>query len=129
MFKKVDHIEIVPGNMDRSIDFYTAILGFRVKSRHKIEGPAASPVSEVAYIELNGTLVELISMKKPSPASGDLSAIGYRMMAIEVENMDKAIAFLKSKGVVVSQEPRPLGESKRAEIKDPDGISIELRQW
>jgi predicted enzyme related to lactoylglutathione lyase len=50
-------------------------------------------------------------------------------MAIEVEDMDKAIEFLKSKGVEISRAPMALGKSKRAEIKDPSGFTIELRQW
>jgi predicted enzyme related to lactoylglutathione lyase len=52
------------------------------------------------------------------------------MMAIEVEDMDEAIAYLKTKGVAASFGPMNLPDgSKRAEIKDPDGLGIELRQW
>ena len=51
------------------------------------------------------------------------------MIAIEVEDMDKAVEYLKAKGVEISSGPVVLGKSKRAEIKDPDGLSIELRQW
>jgi glyoxylase I family protein len=43
--------------------------------------------------------------------------------------MDRAIEYLKGKGVEVSWGPVLLGTSKRAEIRDPDGLSIELRQW
>jgi glyoxylase I family protein len=50
-------------------------------------------------------------------------------MAIEVDDMDRAVQYLKGKGVEVSWGPVTLGTSKRAEIKDPDGLSIELRQW
>jgi len=31
--------------------------------------------------------------------------------------------------VEITWGPITLGKSKRAEIKDPDGLSIELRQW
>jgi glyoxylase I family protein len=50
-------------------------------------------------------------------------------MAIEVDDMDEAIEYLKGKGVEVLREPVKIGTSRRAEIKDPDGLSIELRQW
>ncbi len=43
--------------------------------------------------------------------------------------MDAAVAYLKGKGVELSRDPVKLGNSQRAEIKDPDGLSIELRQW
>ncbi|MCL4535874.1 MAG: VOC family protein [Bacteroidetes bacterium] len=49
-------------------------------------------------------------------------------MALEVEDIDKALEYLKGKGIVPSRGPAALGKSKRAEIEDPDGIPIELRQ-
>ena len=43
--------------------------------------------------------------------------------------MDRAIEYLKGKGVAVTWGPVNLGASIRAEIKDPDGLTVELRQW
>ncbi len=39
MFKRIDHIEIIPGNLEKSISFYTGILGFKIKLRQKVEVP------------------------------------------------------------------------------------------
>ena len=72
--------------------------------------------------------LEMEKVKDPAPAS-QVPQVGYRMMAIEVDDMDKAVAYLKEKGVEISQPPVSLGPSKRGEIKDPDGLVIELRQW
>ncbi len=33
MFKRIDHIEIITGDLEKSVDFYTNILGFKVKDR------------------------------------------------------------------------------------------------
>ena len=126
MFKRIDHMELIPGNVDVSANFYTRILNFKIKERIKVDRP---PMKEVIFLELNDTTVELISVQNPSPKSADPWQIGYRMLALEVEDMDEAITYLKSKGVVISVEPINLGKSKRAEIKDPDGLIIELRQW
>src|SRR3990172_5038838 len=126
MFKRIDHVEIVPGDMDRSIAFYTNVLGFKVKERRKVERP---PLQEIAYITLNDSMVELLSYADPLPPSSEQRQIRYRMMAIEVEDMAKAVEYLKTKGVELSLGPVALGTSIRAEIKDPDGLSIELRQW
>ncbi|MBM2832344.1 MAG: glyoxalase/bleomycin resistance protein/dioxygenase superfamily protein [Dehalococcoidia bacterium] len=126
MFKRIDHVEIVPTNMDRTVAFYTDVLGFKVRSRRKMENP---PMLEIAYLELKDTVIELITVKDPAPLSTAPYQAGYRMMAIEVEDMDKAVEYLKGKGVTISRPPVLLGKSKRAEIKDPDGITIELRQW
>ncbi|MBI3040820.1 MAG: VOC family protein, partial [Chloroflexi bacterium] len=64
MFKKVEHTEIVASNMDRTLDFYTGIIGFKVLWRRKPERP---PFDEIAYIELNGTLVEIFAIKNAVP--------------------------------------------------------------
>jgi glyoxylase I family protein len=126
MFKKIDHVEIIPGNADVTVNFYTRILNFKIKEQIKVDRP---PMKEVIYLELGDTMIELISVQNPSPKSANPWQIGYRMFALEVEDMDEAITYLKSKGVVISMEPVNLGNSKRAEIKDPDGLPIELRQW
>jgi glyoxylase I family protein len=126
MFKRVDHVEIVPQNFERTIDFFLNILGFKMKQRQKVNMP---PFQEVAYLQLNDTMVELMSVQNPAPLSSEPWNVGYRAMALEVEDMDQAVAYLKNKGVEITWGPVSLGTSKRAEIKTPDGIPIELRQW
>ena len=126
MFKRIDHVEILPSDVERTIKFYTEILGFKIKQRKRIEKP---PLEEIIYLELNGTVIELLSVKNPVPPSTERWQIGYKRVAIEVEDMDKAIEYLTQKGIEISQGPVTSGTSKRAEINDPDGLSIELRQW
>ena len=126
MFKRIDHVEILPSDVERTIKFYTEILGFKIKQRKRIEKP---PLEEIVYLELNGTVIELLSVKNPVPPSTEQWQIGYKRVAIEVEDMDKAIEYLTQKGIEISQGPVTSGTSKRAEINDPDGLSIELRQW
>lgn len=126
MFKRIDHVEIIPSDFERSIGFYTEVLGFAVKQRLKVE---ASPLEEVAYLGLGDTVLELMQVRDAACAPTEPWRTGYRMMALEVEDMDKAIAYLAGKGVAVTWGPVLLGKSKRAEIQDPDGLPIELRQW
>ena len=37
MFKRIDHVEIVTGQLDRTVQFYTEVLGFIVKVRDRID--------------------------------------------------------------------------------------------
>jgi glyoxylase I family protein len=108
------------------LTFYTGILGFKIKQRQKVEVP---PLEEIVYIELNGSVIELIKVKNPALPPQNPYQAGLRMIALEVEDMDTAVKYLMSKGVEITWGPITLGKSKRAEIKDPDGLSIELRQW
>jgi glyoxylase I family protein len=43
--------------------------------------------------------------------------------------MDETVEYLKGKGVETTFGPVTLGTAKRAEISDPNGVPIELRQW
>ena len=126
MFKRIDHVEIIPIDFEKSIGFYTEVLGFIVKQRLKV---AAPPLVEIAYLELGGTVLELMRVPGAACAITEPWSIGYRMMALEVEDMDQAIEYLAGKGVAITWGPVDLGKSKRAEIHDTDGFPIELRQW
>jgi glyoxylase I family protein len=42
--------------------------------------------------------------------------------------MDRTVDYLKGKGIAITRGPITSGKSKRAEIEDPDGLSIELKQ-
>jgi glyoxylase I family protein len=125
MFKRIDHVEITSGNLERSIRFYMEIFGFGFKERRK---PSSPEIEEIAFLTLGDTMLELLSFKNPAPPPKG-PQIGFRSMAIEVDDIDRAIEYLKSKGVEVSWGPVTIGTSKRAEIRDPDGLTIELREW
>lgn len=126
MFKRVDHVEIVPRNAEKTIDFYVNILGFRIRSRNEVKMP---PMREVIYLELGDTMIEIISTDDPKPKDEVLWEVGYRGIALEVEDMAKAVDYLRGKGIGIAREPVDLGDSFRGEIRDPDGLIIELRQW
>jgi hypothetical protein len=43
--------------------------------------------------------------------------------------MEKTVEYLNGKGIELSLPPMVRGNTKRAEISDPDGFLIELRRW
>lgn len=126
MFKRIDHVEIIPNDVERSIRFYIDNFAANLKGRHKID---AGPLKEVIYLGLGDTVLEFLAVENPQPASTQPWQVGYRGIALEIENMDKAVGYLKDKGIEITWGPIDLGRSIRAEIKDPDGLPIELREW
>jgi len=130
MIKRIDHVEIVTAALEPTVQFYTEVLGFTVRSRDRIErGPVGGPM-DIVYLDLGGTTVELLSYPgaavDPAPTREHL---GYRMMALEVDDMQKTEAYLKTKGVDIVWGPKIRETYARAEIRDPNGYHIELRQW
>jgi glyoxylase I family protein len=131
VFKKIDHVEIVTEQLDRTVEFYTDVLGFKLKARDRIDRSSLGVPLQLVYLELGGTSVELMAYEggpgAPAPADEHL---GYRMMALEVTDMQSTIDYLKTKGVAITWGPRVReGQYARAEIRDPNGNNIELRHW
>ncbi len=131
MFKRIDHVELVTDQPERTAQFYTDVLGFNVRERDRVEKSGAGVPLDLIYLELGGTTVELITYEglstiAPAPTGIHL---GYNLVALEVEDMDKVLAFLKSKGVEPVWGPIKRPRYARAEIRDPNGYHIELRQW
>jgi glyoxylase I family protein len=129
MFKRIDHVEIVTDRPVETERFYIEILGFRVRARDHIERPGGGAL-DLIYLELGGTTAELISYQGvPVGPEPQREHLGYRMMALEVEDMKRAAEYLESKGVDIVWGPVVRDAYARAEICDPNGFRIELRQW
>jgi catechol 2,3-dioxygenase-like lactoylglutathione lyase family enzyme len=130
MFKRIDHVEIVTDQLHRTVQFYTEVLGFTVKALDRIESSGLGVPINLVYLDLGGTVVELISYEgaavDPAPQTEHL---GYRMIALEVDDMQKTADYLRTKGVDIVWGPRLRETYSRAEICDPNGYHIELRQW
>jgi glyoxylase I family protein len=130
MFKRIDHVEIVTNQPDRTVAFYTDVLGFKVRSRDRIERSSLGVPMNLTYLDLGDTTVELIAYEggvvEPLPQHEHL---GYRMMALEVDDMQRTIEYLGTKGVEIVWGPKTRETYSRAEIRDPNGYHIELRQW
>ena len=130
MFRRIDHVEIVTDQLDRTVKFYIDVLGFTVRARDRIERSGLGVPIDLVYLDLGGTTVELIrydgATVDPAPQSEHL---GYRMIALEVDDMQKTVDYLSTKGVDIVWGPRVRETYSRAEICDPNGYRIELRHW
>ena len=126
MFKRIDHVEIVTDQLDRTVQFYTEVLGFTVKARDRIERSGLGVPIDLVYLDLGGTVVELISYEgvtvDPAPQTEHL---GYRMMALEVDDMQNTADYLRTKGVDLVWGPRLRETYSRAEICDPKHKDLE----
>ncbi len=129
MFKRIDHVEIVTDKPEETVKFYTDVLGFTVRERGRVPvGP--DKALNLVYLDLGGTTVELMTWENvPTAPKPEMEHFGYRMIAIEVEDMKAALAYLHTKGVEPVWGPNYRDTYARAEIADPNGYRIELRHW
>jgi lactoylglutathione lyase len=111
-------------DLDRSVDFYTKLLGMKVKERLKInetKGEIVDLVSEDERFTL-----ELNHYKKDSPHNTTyIVGEGLDHLAFDVDDLDKAIEEMRSEGYPVILEVKT-EKSRWAYVEDPNGIWIEL---
>lgn len=130
MFRRIDHIELLTAEPDRTVAFYTRLLGFRERARMRIPATPFGPL-ELVYLELGGTTLEVMCYPeaKAIPLREPGQRLGWQCLALEVDDMDAALAMLRDGGVEAAWGPVKRPDYARAEIRDPDGNPIELREW
>ena len=130
MFKRIDHIELLTAAPERTLAFYIGVLGFRERERRRIPETPSGPL-DLVYLELGGSTVEVMCYPeaKTIPSRSAELRLGWQCLALEVDDMDSALSMLKEKGVEAAWGPMKRPDYARAEIRDPDGNPIELRQW
>jgi lactoylglutathione lyase len=115
------------GQLDRSIDFYTSVLGMKLLRRQDYpEGQFT--LAFVGYgDETNHTVIELTH--NWDTTTYDLGA-GFGHIAIEVDDAAAACHLARQKGGKVIREAGPMkfGNTIIAFIEDPDGYKIEFIQ-
>ncbi len=122
---RILHTMLRTGDLDRSIAFYTQVLGMRLLRRRDY------PVGEftLAFIgygdEADQAAIELTY--NWGVASYDLGS-GFGHIAIEVDDVYAACAQIKDKGGTIVREAGPMnaGTTIIAFVQDPDGYLIEL---
>ena len=124
---RILHTMLRVGDLERSLAFYTGVLGMTLLRRHDYpEGKFTlafvgyGPEAEQAALELThnwGTdRYEL--------------GTGYGHVALEVDDAYAACAEIKARGGVVTREAGPMkhGTTVIAFVQDPDGYKVELIQ-
>ena len=119
------HTMLRVGNLQRSIDFYTGVLGMRLL-RQKDYPDGKFTLAFVGYgDETDNTVIELTYNWDTDHY--DLGT-GYGHIAIEVDDVYEAVEELRNRGGKVIRDAGPMnaGTSSIAFIEDPDGYPIEL---
>lgn len=124
---RILHTMLRVGNLDRSLDFYTNVLGMRVL-RKKDYPDGKFTLAFVGYQdEADGAVLELTH--NWDTEHYDLGN-AYGHVAIEVDDAYAACERVKAKGGQVVREAGPMkhGTTVIAFVQDPDGYKIEFIQ-
>jgi len=122
---KMLHTMIRVGNLDRSLAFYTELLGMRLLRKKDYPGGLFT-LAFVGYgDEADHTVVELTH--NWDTERYDIGS-GFGHLALGVEDIYQACEKLRARGAKITREPGPMkhGTTEIAFVEDPDGYKIEL---
>ena len=124
---RILHTMLRVGDLDKSIAFYTAVLGMKLLRRNDYPGGKFTLAFVGYQDEADGAVLELTYNW-----GVDKYDIGnaYGHIAIEVEDAYKACEQVKQRNGKVISEAGPMqhGTTILAFIEDPDGYKIEFIQ-
>lgn len=142
----VESIGMTVSDMDRSVAFYSGVLGFKPVSDVEVDGPEYDQLwgvfgvrARVVRMQLGGQQLELIEFLappdvRPIPVPSYSNDLWFQHFAIVVRDMEAAWAQLRKHHVrQISPRPQtiPISNPAAAGIKaikfrDPDGHNLEL---
>jgi catechol 2,3-dioxygenase-like lactoylglutathione lyase family enzyme len=101
MKSKFTYVGIRVADLQRSIDFYTGILGMKVTGRSKIEQTKGETVG--LQSEKDGFILELNHYRSDSPYNTKyVVGEGLDHLAFKVDDLDKASKKPEKKGIKLS---------------------------
>lgn len=100
-------------DIERSVRFYTEILGLKLTSR-----------DSVARFHVDGVLLELV----PAEDDSKLGGAGNARVCFEVPEIERSVSELKAKGVSTG-DVQTVANGRLARFEDPDGNELVLWQY
>jgi catechol 2,3-dioxygenase-like lactoylglutathione lyase family enzyme len=147
----IDHINIVVSDLEKSVKFYTELLGFNLSKMAYLEGEWIESIvglkgvaADVAFIvaPAGEPRIELLCYKTPKgeaiPANSLANTVGIRHIAFRVDDLYSAAEKLKNAGVKLLGEPvvvpetvvtHGAGHKMLFYFRDPDGVLLEITEY
>lgn len=123
--KQIDHVTLVSADLDRSVAFFSGLLGMDVVPRPEFPFPGR-------WLQAGSTQIHLNEVSEEAGRSGVITNGGTSPargihIAFEVDDFDRALAFIQEQGleIVAGPQRRPDGP-RQFYIYDPDRHLIEI---
>lgn len=118
------HIHLLCSDVDKTIGFFTDILGASLVEKKKFGG------ADGATLDLSGTTVNLRVATDTETVAGDSSLLtyGYHHLCIQTDDIDGSHTELSGNGVEFIKDPTDIPGARIAFFKGPDNIVFELLQ-
>jgi glyoxylase I family protein len=132
VIENFSHLCVGVSDMDRSLAFYTSLLGMDVVFDVGLEGASLDTVTGGSGQKgrmvgglIGGTMVELLALGAV-PEIPDGPHLGYTNMSFRVDDLDAAHELLRKRADVRAGPPVDIAGVRMLFVYDPDGTPIEL---
>jgi diaminopimelate decarboxylase len=139
--RRLDHVSVSCGDLERSLGFYSELLGIPVRARGEAQGGEVAAITGVdaavrwADLELgNGQVLELLQYAtlEARPSTARFFDPGSGHISLRVPSAAAAHSALVEAGVEVRGEPVEITEpghwlgARCFYATDPDGVTVEI---
>ncbi|GAC1382915.1 MAG: methylmalonyl-CoA epimerase [Ktedonobacteraceae bacterium] len=131
MPKRIDHVAIIVRDIEQALDFYRDTLG--IPSGAIKEVPTEQV--RIAFLPMGGPAGSEIELIEPTDRASSLAKFlekrgeGLHHICLEVDNIDAALADMRTKGAaVLDKQPRIAAEGRAIFLhpKGTNGVLLEL---
>ena len=138
----LDHVSVSSGDLERSLGFYSDLLGIPVMQRGEAEGGEVGAITglvdgkvRIADLDLgDGRVLELLEFVRPGapPVEAEFHQPGSGHLSLRVASAAETHAKLTAAGIEVRSEPMELEEpgywfgARCFYTVDPDGVTVEI---
>lgn len=122
MIKGLDHVAIVVSDMDRSIRYYTEILGLKLILDGRSQGG-----EKKSFLGTKSKAIVALSEDKNRSIDKGQYAEGVNHVAFGVVDAEKSSHILQDKGIeFIEVKMGDDGKPKAYHFLDPDGLELEI---
>jgi len=121
----IGHVALKVADIGRSLEFYRERLGFAEMMRLNNDDGSLWLV----YLRITDTHFIELFPDRVGDSAPPFANVGYNHLCLEVDDIDAAIAEIRTRGVTLTAEKKlGVDHNYQAWIADPEGNRIELMQ-
>jgi lactoylglutathione lyase len=128
LITRISHVALIVKDLDRSLDFYGRLLGF--KKLYELAGEAKGVQFKSVYLQISRDQFLELFPGGTTESPWSMQRIGVSHLCLEVDNLDESVKLMEANGIPFLITPR-IGQDRTRLfwVEDPDGNKIEFMQF